>query len=250
MKKKKKTFKKLMKTVNIPQEEYETIQEMRERFESYLPNCRERMLKKGNLLLSMKIKGIMYYKLATGHKKEKKWVIKALLQYKKRVAGAKQKGRRGKAQTRYNRVLEIIREKKLLDEEIIKDITEGGVKWIEEYLTRQDWTHELTEEQKKDSELIKTSRLFDKVMDEANEKVAEFRRLTELGLPGAEDLRSGLKVLARFPIIISVMDEWEDAKDSDKKLKLEKRLIEEQKKFIKVAGEAIKDLYKLKGKED
>jgi len=114
MKKKKRTFRKLMETVKYdPKVSYETAEEEVKRFESYLPNVRERMLKDGNLLLSMKIDGTMYYKLATGHKKEKKWVIKALLQYKKRVTSAKQKGRKERAEARYNRVLEIIKEKEL-----------------------------------------------------------------------------------------------------------------------------------------
>lgn len=237
--KKKKTFRKLMESVkDDPEVSYETVEEEVKRFESYLPYYREYCLKEGKLLLSMKIDGRMYYKLATGHKKDKKWIIKALLQYKCRIAGAKQKGRKERAQVCYNRVLEIIKEKKLLDEDTIKNITEGGVKWMEEYLAKQDWAHELTEEQKKDNEIRRQDKLAIEIMDEANKKMEELKKIDNSLKPG---LPSSQKMLLQLDIIGLLLNKLEDARDEEDKLMLRKKLAEEQKKWIKLADEIIKE---------
>lgn len=248
-KKKKKTFLELMKPVKDGLEEisYETTRETVRRFQSYLPNVRERILKDGNLLLSMKKDGRMYYKLATGEKKEKKWVIKAVLQYKKRVTGAKQKGRKERAETRYNRVIEIIRKKELLDEDSIKGITEGGEKWMEDFLVQQDWTSDLTEERKRENEVLREDRLFEETMDEANKKMTKLEELgneiNSTGLPSSHPagLPSAQKMRIQLKIIELVMDEWEDAKDERDKFTLRKRLTEEQKRFILLADEIVKE---------
>jgi len=109
---------------------------------------------------------------------------------------------------------------------------------MEDFLAKQDWTSDLTEEQRKDNERRRQDKLSKETMDEANKKMDELKGIDS-------SLRTKLpsvkKMLMQIDVLELVLNKLEDARDEGDKIMLRKRIAEEQKRFIKLADEIIKE---------